>query len=232
MLLTFDKDAHTLDGDRARLVYSAAQKLQIKLLDGGQLYELQDNESLRIVIKPDLKFDSGVELFTDVFRAADFLSEPKVLQRIVNLVTVPMQAALKDNGNSADDLPSIRVNIAVGFRTSDEAAASWSEPFSIEIVNTPGRDGDGTPQGVPTPAAGWMQQPCTALTGSASGSLDAVITANDAVPTGNIRMAFADSELSFWRLSEGTDAEDASAGFVRPDDYDDTDNARVWIRIS
>ncbi|HEX2100865.1 MAG TPA: hypothetical protein VHF69_09385 [Candidatus Synoicihabitans sp.] len=74
--------------------------------------------------------------------------------------------------------------------------------------------------------------PLTALTGGGVGALDALETADGEVETGSIAFAIAAGEFSTWQLQDGTAAEDAAVGVVRPDDYNATTNARVWIRIA
>lgn len=74
--------------------------------------------------------------------------------------------------------------------------------------------------------------PRTALTGGAAGALDAIVTADGAVATGEIAFVVVSSEFSVWQLQASTAVEDAAAGLVRPDDYEGTTNFRVWVRIS
>lgn len=70
----------------------------------------------------------------------------------------------------------------------------------------------------------------SALTGGTSGALDELTTAGVRA-TLTIEHCYVSSEWSLWILVDGTDAEDAVAGIVRPDDYHASTNARVWKRI-
>jgi hypothetical protein len=68
------------------------------------------------------------------------------------------------------------------------------------------------------------------LTGGGATNLDGIVTAALAVTTGtSYFLSFDGGQV--WQLLAGTDAENAGAGIVRPDDYDAGTNARVWVRI-
>lgn len=65
----------------------------------------------------------------------------------------------------------------------------------------------------------------TGYTGGTAGKLDAVVT--DGASYNVVAFVVAGEGLRFYQLVDGTDAE-ASPGIIRPDDFDDPDNARVW----
>ncbi len=69
----------------------------------------------------------------------------------------------------------------------------------------------------------------TALTGGVSSCLDGIATAS--LGNDQLAMFYLDAQLQFWILQAGTEAEDAAAGIVRPDDYADTTNERNWVRV-
>lgn len=71
----------------------------------------------------------------------------------------------------------------------------------------------------------------TSLTGGGATALDGLATANTALPTGYVAVLSISRVGTFWQLIAGTDAEDVSAGIVRPDDYDASTNARVWAQL-
>ena len=48
----------------------------------------------------------------------------------------------------------------------------------------------------------------------------------------NIRFVYADSDITTWLLITGTNEDDPDAGYVRPDDYEDGVNEKVWKRVS
>lgn len=74
----------------------------------------------------------------------------------------------------------------------------------------------------------------TSLTGGGSTTLDGIVTGTTASPT---TVTGATVLLSYgrvgqtWQLIAGTDAEAPSAGVVRPDDYNATTNARIWVQL-
>jgi hypothetical protein len=67
------------------------------------------------------------------------------------------------------------------------------------------------------------------LTGGGGTKLDGLVTVG--LPLRTRVDLYADSQLQFWLLQEGTAAEDAGAGIVRPDDYATTTNERNWVRV-
>lgn len=74
----------------------------------------------------------------------------------------------------------------------------------------------------------------TGLTGGAETDLDGVVTYADgvaAIPTNTVFMLTYGRILQLWQLIAGTDAEAPSNGVVRPDDYDGTTNARIWVQL-
>ena len=89
---------------------------------------------------------------------------------------------------------------------------------------------DGVTKQLPVTLLGgaWTPQ-ITALTGGGNEALDGVSTADLDVPA--LRTIWLGTELQDWLLFTGTDAEDAEAGIVRPDDYAASTNEKVWKRV-
>jgi hypothetical protein len=74
----------------------------------------------------------------------------------------------------------------------------------------------------------------TGLTGGGAAALDGIVTGNVAdptLPTGYTVLLSYSRVMQIWQLVSGTDAEDTSAGVVRPDDYHATTNPRVWVQL-
>lgn len=72
------------------------------------------------------------------------------------------------------------------------------------------------------------------LTGGGATKLDGVATKTGSVvmvPTGTIFMISYGRILQVWQLVEGTDVEAPSTGVVRPDDYNASTNARIWVQL-
>lgn len=76
----------------------------------------------------------------------------------------------------------------------------------------------------------------SSLTGGGAGSLDGLVTANGAIPTGSVREVLSGSAgagtlaISEWVLVAGTEEEDGLY-IVRPDDYNELTNAVIWVRV-
>jgi len=71
----------------------------------------------------------------------------------------------------------------------------------------------------------------TSLTGGGATALDGIVTAALVLPTGYTVLLSYGRVGQTWQLVAGTDAEDVPNGIVRPDDYDATSNARVWVQL-
>jgi len=71
----------------------------------------------------------------------------------------------------------------------------------------------------------------TSLTGGGSAALDGQTTAASILPTGYTVLLSYGRVGQTWQLIAGTDAESPSAGVVRPDDYDASTNARIWVQL-
>lgn len=71
----------------------------------------------------------------------------------------------------------------------------------------------------------------TSLTGGGATALDGIATAANALPTGYTLLLSYSRVGQWWQLIAGTDAEDASNGIVRPEDYHASTNARIWVQL-
>lgn len=71
----------------------------------------------------------------------------------------------------------------------------------------------------------------TGLTGGGAASLDGIVTVNNALPTGYTLLLSYGRVMQVWQLIAGTDAESPSTGVVRPDDYNASTNARIWVQL-
>jgi hypothetical protein len=73
----------------------------------------------------------------------------------------------------------------------------------------------------------------SSLTGGGSTALDGVTTANNSTVTNTVVLLSYSRLAQWWQLVDGTDAEDVAGApaIVRPDDYDASTNARVWVQI-
>ena len=77
-------------------------------------------------------------------------------------------------------------------------------------------------------AEGQARPTITGYTGGTSTDLDGITTSG--VTVGLVVMTLVSSELGFYALAAGTDAE-SSPDVIRPDDYAASTNEKVWRRI-
>lgn len=122
---------------------------------------------------------------------------------------------------------------------------------SLEIEGTPA---SGTPQkllkqdvlltrpvierasvAIPDSTSFVQDVPFDLLTSGIAGALDSLATTN--LATGQwiakvVRDISGTWSASEWLLIAGTNAENEAAGYVRPDDYNASTNAKVWVRVS
>lgn len=116
------------------------------------------------------------------------------------------------------------------YRTSSGTAwedADESSTFQISLQSAVNLPDDASALSV----SGSVFTPRSALTGGAAGALDAIVTLNGAVASGQLALCVVSSVLSVWRFAAGTTAEDSAAGIVRPDDYNASTNAFIWTQI-
>jgi len=71
----------------------------------------------------------------------------------------------------------------------------------------------------------------TAYTGGTATCVDYIVTANGAVVTGSVIETAISGDAATWQLQAGTAAEDGVT-IIRPDDYNASTNARIWVRIA
>lgn len=71
----------------------------------------------------------------------------------------------------------------------------------------------------------------TSLTGGGATSLDGQATAFGALPVGYTGLLSYGRVGQTWQLIAGTDAEAPTAGVVRPDDFDLSSNALIWVQL-
>jgi hypothetical protein len=71
----------------------------------------------------------------------------------------------------------------------------------------------------------------TALTGGGANALDSWPTAAGALEVGTRAMYVTGTNVSFYVLATGTDAE-SSPNIIRPDDYAASTNEKVWKKLT
>jgi hypothetical protein len=121
----------------------------------------------------------------------------------------------------------------IDWRPDLNTPPSKSQSFTLNFQSAV-NNGDETPSAPEIPfAAHFIQNrfDLTAFTGGTPTDLDSIATASLAVGTTIEMVATAEGVVSQWRLTAGTDAENAAGGIVRPDDYASATNEKVWMRI-
>lgn len=86
----------------------------------------------------------------------------------------------------------------------------------------------------PVAAAFTILTGVTGLTGGGATNLDGQATksgSNTLISTGTVVLLTYGRVAQWWQLVAGTDAESVGTGVVRPDDYDGSTNARVWVQL-
>jgi hypothetical protein len=248
MLLTFDLDRKKcVEAVGSARVISAVEgkrgydeELAVQLVRAGVVYELQGTEELGYAIKSRGKYDMDPLVSGS---GSDFVwDETSQLYRAsVNYVTPALDALFFVDVDANNDVASLPLAIEIGWRSAP--LENWKRNENdvlLTLRNNYLREEDGTPAGEPDPVL-WlirngMVNPgyFTALTGGGNNTLDGVATVEGAevvITTGNVLMTAIGGVLRKWQLQASTAAEDAAAGFVRPDDYHASTNARVWVEI-
>lgn len=154
-----------------------------------------------------------------------------------NLDTEPINAALVVNEDVSDDEPFLACMAQFAYTVNDAASPTRARWIACRIDNVVYR-GDETPpteEDPPSPFARvnrtiTSRPDLTALTGGTSTALDGIVTAASAIETGRIVAFTLSGVLEHYQLTAGTTAE-SSPSVIRPDDYNASTNARVWVRL-
>lgn len=174
---------------------------------------------------------SGDEDYTCIVSIRDVTSDPTTLAS-----TAPMTAIV--NGFEGV-LPLNTEEVAAFLSGSSEKSAA----FCIDLINGSGQQISpfrrsinlrATDSGSVTQVPGIIYDPdITGLTGGGSTKLDGITTTTKAVGSLQIltRQISGAWSQSTWKLIAGTTAEDEDAGVVRPDDYNASTNAKIWVRV-
>lgn len=116
------------------------------------------------------------------------------------------------------------------IQTTIDAVIQSSQWIPVIIRSDVVRAGDAPPvyASQPNPSPPLYYKSITALTGGGTTALDGIATAGKSAL---LAVVYVNDELQDWRLFNGTTAEDAASGIVRPDDYNATTNAQIWKRV-
>jgi hypothetical protein len=120
------------------------------------------------------------------------------------------------------------VPLALEVRVTSGYSSFATAPVTLEVSQSALIAGATPPVLETVPSTPLYIREITALTGGGGTALDGVPTIGR---DGLVVMCYVSGEMQTWRLFTGTDAENPSAGVVRPDDYHATSNQRVWKRV-
>jgi hypothetical protein len=208
----------------------------VKVLDeDGNLVLLEDSLKPVLTGKPQNARDfdplwllSGDDWTVD--------TEEKTYTAVLHASAEAIDEFLKKNGDPDDDVILGNAVLELYYTPTDDQGNVTSGDVLVELRNNAGRSDDGTPTAVADPVTWLLRNGMlnpgywTALTGGGATSLDGVVTVG-VIATGHVITTAIMGDVAEWQLQAGTDAENAAAGVVRPDDYHASTNARVWKRV-
>jgi len=180
------------------------------------------------VVKQKGKFD-GDSLIAPV--AFTYDSERNLWFGSIDFTVAAINALLNVDGDNTNDIIETDLQIAFGYSLDGGATWTPSNNIALQLYNNAFR---GTEPGsaVSFAASGLVfLKDVVGYTGGGSTKLDGLPTVSLSVPRlYAFKSTTAPTGLHFYQLRAGTDAE-ASPGIIRPDDYDGTDNAKVFEAV-
>ena len=186
---------------------------------------LPANWALTLALKPDDDYDTGplvqITGWTEAATAKTYTSP------VTAISSTALDTLLLKNADGTDDVIERACAIDINY-TISSLLPTKSDTMAITLKNDVSRADDAAPGGA---TVNGLCMPRTSLTGSATGSLDSIVTASSAVASGTIAFCVVSSVLSVWRLAAGTTAENTALGIVRPDDYAASTNEFIWTQI-
>jgi hypothetical protein len=233
MLIKYDLYERTITpSDRSQppaFTVSAEEPVGIDLLEKFAAKVLPSGAALKISLKekgaPDADSLGSVILTEDDVNA-DLANR---YEGTLNLVNDAVNDLLKLNGDPSDDVSRITCVLEVAYRASD--LSPWIKSLTkhdVMLIPAYGQDDDAAPIDQHYPAPPFLRS-VIGLTGGGATKLDGIATVGLRVPF--LASIVISDVLQHWLLRAGTDAEDG-VGIIRPDDYDASTNAKVWILVS
>ena len=244
MLLHYDLDRDViLDADRTVLGslafrYNADGEVRLRFLKGGARVDPAGLTEILLTVKSSGKYDQQTPLILDGAwtktgsgDTAEWTAYPDTTSAVI------ADALDVDNDDTNDDAS---VATQADIRLVIAGRARISALVSGTIQNSNYRDDDNPPTAQPAPGTFALasQTPMfrtdiTALTGGGVNAMDGLVTANGLIPLGKLLIVIIGGALQIWQLQlwDGVTAEDSGVGLVLPDDADDPDNLRIWVRV-
>lgn len=130
----------------------------------------------------------------------------------------------------AIDVSSVTVAGEIGFIVG--ARQTTTRIIRTVIENDLYRGGESPPASYPTAGIIRFYPTITALTGGTATDFDSLAT--EPVTVGVLVHLIVSGVFQTWQLQvwDGVTAEDAPGGLVLPDDADDPDNLKIWVRLA
>ena len=229
MLIHFDYSSLTARVVSGVLKTSHTQRVYVSTFADGVATALPAGASISIKLKPRAERDTSNLVATATFAISG--SETSLYVSTVDAYT----AASVDlfnlaNSDVTDDLAAYPCDLVVLYRTSD--AIAWVDAEESSTMEIDFLSAINLPTDTPTASlTNSVFTPLTALTGGAAGSLDGLVTAGGVITTSASAFVVVSNVFSAWQLRAGTTAENSANGIVRPDDYNASTNARIWVQM-
>lgn len=199
------------------------EDLRVKFVRGtvAELLEVSATISIRLKLTKEAAVTlASTSAFTRPAASTDFYTGT------LSLNTTQIVTDIFDVANSADELV-----VFVEMEWAPAADASLvrkSDDAKITLVRSVATGSESAATDATASVALATLTSITALTGGTATCLDAVATVG--VTAGRLITLVISDVLQIWQLKAGTEAEDESAGIIRPDDYNASTNAKYWIQ--
>lgn len=178
-------------------------------------WQLQEIEDAAFILKRVGQYDSnGVALVQPLVKR-----DGGYYDAYIDLITIPIDYDLRVDGDPSNDISSVRYMAGFGRMENGEWVAS--PRFDLTVLNNVSRGSEETPSQPPHGGLHVYSQ----LTGGVD-SIDSIVTLG--MPLPQTAFAVVNGVFSVWHLVAGDDASDPSVGIIRPLDYSDGNNERVW----
>lgn len=185
---------------------------------------LQIQTALEMINAPAMVMDRKSGGFLIAFAATATLTVSDSTLEIPPTKTAFLNLSTPGVREMLDGASFVPAELTVTLATESEQATAATIAVMIKMP-------------VATPAASTIPvyqrtafHPIMAYTGA--DSLESLPTARGVIATGSVAFTVVSAVPHTWQLQDGTNATDATSGYVRPSDYDASTNIRVWVQIA
>lgn len=238
MLFKWDLDvgaivqsAGTLQLKSVTVLRTDAFPAELQFWRNGAIYLPEDGAILLgAVVKKKNVFD-GASLIPEVVFARD--ADRQLYTAAMNFITDELDAELAVDGDTANDVADIGLQLGFGFSLDGGAHWTPSNNIALEVDNNVFRGNETTPAALDTPFD-WLAQhgslflsAVTDYTGGGSTKLDGFQTTDGLSVPRFYRFYKSGLGMQDYMLKAGT-AVEVSPGVILPDDYDSVTNQRFY----